>query len=125
MAVKPVTPRFVAPKFNADALIALQKSNIETLVQAQTILIDAAQAISKVQYGWVAESLKAFEGAFEGNVTARKPEELMADAKAAAEKVVKVAKEEIDLGMKAQNEVVDLVTKRVAANLEEVKALAS
>ena len=125
MATKPVTPKFTMPKFNADEIVAMHKANIDTFVQAQTVMLDAAQAISKLQYGWVADSLKAFETVLDGNVTAKKPEEFMADAKAAAEKAVQVAKQEFDLGVKAQNEVADLVSKRVTANIEEVKALAS
>ena len=118
-------PKFAFPKFDADAIVAMQKANIDTFVQAQAIVFEAAQAISKVQYSWVAENFKLAETSFDASATAKKPEAMMADAKNVAEKAVQVAKQEFDLGIKAQNQVADLVAKRVAANIEEVKALAS
>jgi hypothetical protein len=54
-----------------------------------------------------------------------KPETVLADVKAAAEKAVAVAKEGVDLGVAAQQRVVGLVTDRVKANVDELKALAA
>jgi phasin family protein len=118
-------PKFDVPKFNIDALVALHKANVETLIEAQGIWIQTAEAIAKLQYGWVEESFKQGEALLKGDVSKKKPEEFMADAKAAADKVIAVAKEQADLGLKAQAQVADLVTKRVNANLEDVKTLAA
>jgi phasin family protein len=118
-------PKFDMPKFNFDAVVALHKANVDTMVEAQGIWMQAVEAIAKLQYGWAEESFKQGEAMLKGDVSKKKPEEFMADAKAAADKVLAVAKEQADLGMKAQKQVADLVTKRVNANLEDVKALAA
>lgn len=118
-------PKFDLPKFNFDAAVALHKANVDTLIEAQGILFQAAEAIAKLQYGWVEETFKQGEALFKGDVSKKKPEEFLADAKAAADKAIAVAKEQADLGIKAQAKVADLVTKRVNANLEDVKTLAA
>jgi len=118
-------PKFDMPKFNLDALVALHKANVDTMMEAQGIWMQTAEAMAKLQYGWVEETYKQGEAMLKGDVTKRKPEEFMADAKAAADKVMAVAKEQADLSMKAQKQVADLVTKRVNANLEDAKTLAA
>ena len=118
-------PKFDMPKFNFDAFVAMHKANVDTMMEAQNIWMQTAEAVAKLQYGWVEETYKQGEAMLKGDVTRRKPEEYIADAKAAADKVMAVAREQADLGMKAQKQVADLVTKRVNANLEDAKALAA
>ena len=114
---------FAMPKFDFGSLVAMQKGNVETLVQAQGVMVEAAQAIAKLQTGFLEETFKNMQTflKFDGKA---KPETYFADAKAAAEKAIAVAKEELDVGMKAQTEVVQLVSKRAAANIEGLKAMA-
>jgi phasin family protein len=88
-------------------------------------MFGAAQAITKLQYGFFQEGMKAAEGYFKADASAKKPEEFVAEAKAAAEKVISVAKEQQEVGMKAQKDVAELVSKRVAANIEEAKTFAA
>ena len=118
-------PKFDMPGVNFDAVVALHKANMETMVEAQSIWMQTAEAMAKLQYGWVEETFKQGEAMMKGDVSKKKPEEFMADAKAAADKVMAVAKEQADLGLKAQKKVADLVTKRVNANIEDVKTLAA
>lgn len=118
-------PKFDMPKFNVDAVVAMHKANVDTMLEAHGIWMQTAEAIAKLQYGWVEETFKQGETMLKGDVSKKKPEEFMADAKAAADKAMAVAKEQADLGMKAQAQVADLVTKRVNANLEDVKTLAA
>ena len=118
-------PKFDMSKFNFDAAVALHKANMDTMVEAQSIWMQTAEAMAKLQYGWVEETFKQGEAMMKGDVAKKKPEEFMADAKAAADKVMAVAKEQADLGLKAQKKVADLVTKRVNANIEEAKTLAA
>jgi len=118
-------PKFDMPKFNVDAVVAMHKANVDTMLEAQGIWMQTAEAIAKLQYGWVEETLKQGETFLKGDVSKKKPEEFIADAKAAADKVMAVAKEQADLGMKAQAQVADLVSKRVNANLEGAKTLAA
>lgn len=118
-------PKFEAPKFNFDALVAMHKANVDTMVEAQGIFMRTFETMAKLQYGWVEETFKHGETMLKGDVAKNKPETFLANAKSAAEKAMAVAKEQADLGMKAQQEVADLVSKRVTANIEDVKSLAA
>jgi hypothetical protein len=122
----PTFPQFATTKIDFDALFALQKANVETLLQAQQILIEAAQAAAKAQYGWLQESVEGFQAALSGKFDAdKKPETYLAEVKAAAEKVMAVAQTQLDLGMKAQSEALELLTKRAATNIDEVQKVAA
>jgi hypothetical protein len=117
-------PELKLPKVDVDALFALQKANLAAAYEAQVILVDAAQAITKVQKGYAEEIVATVEAALKAKEP-KKPETVLADAQAAAEKALAVAKEGVDLGVAAQRRVADLVAKRVQANIEEFKALAA
>ncbi len=117
-------PKLTFPKFDLESLFALQKANLDSLTQAQHVWVDAAQAILRLQHSWVQDVVKGFEGA--GQVdTQKKPEAYLADAKANAEKAMAIAKQGIDLGLKAQNEVAQILTKRATANMDEIKGFAA
>jgi enamine deaminase RidA (YjgF/YER057c/UK114 family) len=119
--MQPVT----LPKLDVDALFAMQKANMDTVVKAQTVLLDAAQAAVKAQYGFVADfvdQMQAMSGKFDAE---KKPEAYVADVKAAADKYVTVTQSQVDLGMKAQAEAMDMLAKRVQANVDELQKLAA
>jgi phasin family protein len=119
-------PKLNLPKMDFDALVALQKANLETLLAAQRIVLDLAQTVAKRQAELVKELMGKAEVAMKGGFDSKKqPAAYVDDAKAAMEKAVADAKETIDLGLKAQNEVVDLLVKRASANFEQVKQLAA
>lgn len=117
-------PELKLPKVNLDALFGLQKANLAVVHEAQSILVDAAQAIAKVQYGWVEDVLARVQAAL-NNREPKKPEAVLADVQAAAEQAVQVAKQGVDLGVAAQQRVVELFTKRAQANVDELKSLAA
>jgi hypothetical protein len=112
------------PKFDLDGIVAMHKANIETFVAAQKVLSDAAQAIAQLQYGLVEETFKNAQAFLRFDAKA-KPEAVIADLKAQADRIVAVAKEEFDLGVKANNEVAQMITKRVAANIDGLKGMAA
>ena len=66
---KAATPLFPAPSFkfpepklpklDLDALFATQKANLAAVQEAQSVLIDAAQAIAKVQHDYLGQSMAA------------------------------------------------------------------
>ena len=62
---------------------------------------------------------------FKGYETEKQPQAYVEDVKAAVEKAMADVKETVDLGFKAQGEVVDLFVKRATQNLEDVKGLAA
>ncbi|MFW5680292.1 MAG: hypothetical protein ACOC3D_08490 [Pseudomonadota bacterium] len=122
----PTLPQFPIAKIDFDALFALQKANVETMLQAQQVMVEAMHAATKAQYGWMQEAFEASQAALNGKFDAdKKPEAYLAEVKAAAEKVMTIAQTQMDLGMKAQAEAMDLLTKRAAANVDEVQKVAA
>ncbi len=117
-------PEFKLPKFDLDAVCALQTANLAAAHEVQSILLEAFQAIGKVNHGWVEETMSGMQGLLAGK-QAKAPEALMADVKTVAEKAVAAGKQGMDLGVAAQQRVAELVTKRVQANIDEFKALAA
>ena len=92
--------------------------------EAQSVLLDAGQAVAKVQAGYVEGLLAEAEAALKAKEP-KKPEAVLAEAKAAAEKAVAVAKEGVDLSVAAQRKVAELLAGRAQANLAELRALAA
>jgi phasin family protein len=123
---KTTAPKIATPKIDFDAMIALQKANIETVVAAQRIIFDLAQTIAKRNVELVKEFMSKAEGTLKGGFDAKKqPAAYVEEAKSVMEKAMADAKETMDLGLKAQNEVVDLLVKRATANFDQVKSLAA
>ena len=115
----------IAPKFDLDAVVALQKANLETVVAAQRIFFDLAQTVAKRQAEFVKEAFARIETAFKGYDSKKQPQVYVDEFKAVVEKAMADVKETVDLGIKAQSEVVDLFVKRATQNFEDVKALAA
>lgn len=122
----PELPKLSVPKLDLDAVIALQKANVETVIAAQKIFFDLFQTVSKRQAELFKEMVGKVEGSFKGGFDSKKqPAAYVDEAKAAIEKAMADAKETMDLGLKAQAEVVDLFVKRATANFDQVKSLAA
>ena len=118
------TPEFKLPKFDLDALFATQTANLAAVHEAQRVLTGAAQAIAKVQYGYV-EQLAADAKAALATKELPKPETVLANAKAGVEKTVAVAKEVVDLAVTAQQRAYEVLTQRTQASVDELKAVAA
>jgi phasin family protein len=113
------------PKFDLDALVALQQANVDTMIAAQKIIFDLAQTLAKRQAEFLKDAYGKVEASFKGFDGKKQPAAYVEEAKAVIEKAVADAKETTDLALKAQNEVVDLFVKRATANFEQVKTLAA
>ncbi|MCB2011960.1 MAG: phasin family protein [Geminicoccaceae bacterium] len=124
-AAEPALPRFDFGKFDVDAIVALQKANMETMVTAQKILFDLAQTVARRQSEMLKENFTRSEKLFQSFDASRQPTDYMDEARSAMEKALADVQETVDLGMKAQNEVVDLFVQRASKNFEEVKAFAA
>lgn len=124
MAATADNPKFEMPRFDLGQMLALQKSNLDTLVEAQKIMSDAAQGIARLQAGYVNEMMNQFQASFDQKAP-REPEAYLAKAQAYAEKAVAVAREQFSLGSKAQSEVIGLFTKRAVGNLDQAKKTAA
>lgn len=123
MTAKSASP--MMPKFDLEAWMALHKANLETAVAAQKVVFDFWQTVAKRQVDTMKEAFAKFDGFVKGFDAKKQPKEYVDEAKAVFEKAMADAKETLDLGMKAQAEVVDLLVKRATANLDEVKSLAA
>ena len=117
-------PELKLPKLDLDALFAVQKANLAAAHQAQTVLVDAFQAIAKTQRGY-AEQLAAQVKSALTTKALPKADVLAADAKAALEQAVAVTKDVVGLGVAAQRRVAELLTQRTQATVTELKALAA
>lgn len=117
-------PDVKLPKIDVEALFGLQTANLAAAHEVQSVLLEAAQAISRIQFGLVEDSVAGMKAALAGK-SAKEPQALLADVKAAAEKAVAAGKQGLDLGVAAQKRVAELVTSRVQANIDEFKSLAA
>ena len=110
------------PKFDLDALFSVQKANLAAANEVQTVLVEATQAVARVQHGYVEQAVADVKAAL-GTKQLPKPDAALADLKAAAEKAFAVAKEVVDLTVGAQKRVAELVSERTQAAVTELKAL--
>jgi hypothetical protein len=125
MATKTTPPLPNFPTFNVDALVALQKANVETLVQVQKILTAAAEAAFQAQIKRFETWQGQLEVALKGFDVSKKPEAYAKEAQAAVETVMAEAKAAVESGVKTQREVAQILADRAVANLNELKALAA
>jgi hypothetical protein len=116
-------PELKLPKFDLDALFAVQKANLATTHEAQAVLVDAFQAIAKVQQGRVEQAVAEAKAVLEGKKLSD-AQAVLAEVKAAVEKNVATTKEVVELTLAAQRRVVELFTQRAQANAAELKAAA-
>ena len=134
---KAATPLFPAPSFkfpepklpklDLDARFATQKANLAAVQEAQSVLIDAAQAIAKVQHDYLGQSMAAVRAALSRKELA-KPDAVLAEIKVAVERISATTKQVMDfavVAVAAQHRAVELVTRRTRANVSELKALAA
>jgi hypothetical protein len=112
------------PKLDLDALFGAQKANLAVAHEAQRVLVDAGQAIAKVQQGYLEQAVAEAKAALASKQVS-KPEAVLAEVKAAAEKTVVTAKEVVGLAAAAQRRVAELVAQRTAANVAQLKSLAA
>jgi hypothetical protein len=112
------------PALDLDARFAAQQANLAAAQQAQAVLVDAAQAIAKVQHGYLEASLAAARAALSRKGPA-KPEIVLAEVKAAAERTTATAQRVVELAAGAQRRVVELATQRTQANADALTQLAA
>jgi hypothetical protein len=117
-------PELKLPKIDLDALFGLQKANLAVAQETQSVVLEAVQAIVRLQHGYANEVVETLKAAATAKAPA-KPEAVLADVQAATQKAVAVAKQGVDLGVAAQQRVVELVSQRVKANVDELKAIAA
>jgi len=113
------------PKFDVGAFLAIHRANFETVVAAQWIFFDLAQTVAKRQAEFVNDAFAHIETAFKAYDAEKQPAAYVDEMTAVVEKAMADVRETMDLGIKAQSEIVDLFVQRATRSLEHVKALAA
>jgi len=117
-------PELKLPNFDLDALFSVQKANLAAVQEAQSVLVETARAIAKVQQGYVEQSVAEAKAKL-ASKELLKPQVVLSAVKAAAERTGAVTKEVVDLTVAAQRRVGELFTQRSQASVSELKALAA
>ncbi len=116
------------PMLDADRLIAAQQRNLDAFASASQIVVDGVKAMAQ-RHGEIVQSsverwLAAGQGALNGKPTEFKPADQIATAKSTYEAAVNSARELAEIAIKAQSEAVDVLTKCMMANIDDLKSLA-
>ena len=117
-------PALKRPKLDLDVVLTAQKANLAVVHEAQRVLVDAGQAIAKVQQGYLEQAVAEAKVALASKQVS-KPEAVLAEVKAVAGKTLVTAKEVVGLAAAAQRRVAELVAQRTAANVAQLKTLAA
>ncbi len=114
---------------NADAFLAVQRRNLETLSQANRVALEGAQAVAKrhmeiIQQTMaeVSDAVRVLSSGDEPQEQAKKQVELL---KAGYSRAVSNMKEIADLIQKSNGEAIELLNNRFTEAMDEVKTLAA
>ncbi len=128
MAAKTTFKPLPIPMLDADRMMAAQQRNLDAFASASQIVVDGVKAITQRQSELVQSSveqwLAAGQGALAGKPSEFKPADQIATAKSTYEAAVNSAKELAEIAIKAQSEAVDVLTKCMMANIDDLKSLA-
>lgn len=114
------------PGFDVDAMLASQRKNIEALTAANQVALEGVQTIAKRQAEFARKAAEELSLVTKELTTAGTPEDKVARhvalAKDAFETAVANLRELSTIAQKANTEAIDLISKRVVENIEEVKS---
>lgn len=120
---------FAVPGFNAEALMASQRKNVEALTQANQLAIEGAQALARRQVEIAREALDEAPSLFRELSQPGAPQERLAKnaelARATFEKSLANARELTELVAKANAEAFNVLTKRMTESFEEIRDVTS
>ena len=115
-----------APSFDFDAVFALQRKNVEALTAANQLAFDGVKAVAQRQAEIARKAFEEFGKVTKELTAAGTPEDKFAKhadiTKAAFEEGLANLRELVDTLQKSQAEAVNVLSKRVVANIEDVKA---
>lgn len=115
-----------APMFDVEAAIASQRKNVEALTAANQVAFQGVQAVIRRQAELVREAVEEFgkvSKEFTATVSTEDKMAKQADlAKATFESALANAREIGTMVQKVSDEAVELLSKRVVANFDEVKS---
>jgi phasin family protein len=113
--------------FDVEAVMAAQRRNIEAFTAANQAALEGLQTLAKRQAEMVRQSVDEANKAVKELLAAGSPEEKAARqtelTKVAFERAVSNTRELTQLVARSQSEAIDVINKRVAEGLDEVKGL--
>ena len=120
-----VAGQFKVPNVDAQALIEIQRKNIEAVTAVNRIAFESAQALTRRQAEILRQAWDVSTAAVQELTAAGKPEDKLAKqtelAKHGFEVSVANARELAEMGAKSNSEAIELINKRVTELLDEVK----
>ncbi len=114
-------PELKLSKLDLDRLLASQSATLAAAQQAQTVLVEAAQAIARLQHGYLTEAAAEAKAA----LAVRQPAAVLAGCKGAAAKGAAVSRQIVDVALTAQRQAAELLAQRAQATVTELKAVAA
>jgi phasin family protein len=115
--------------FDAEAVWAAQRRNIEALSQANQLAVEGVQALAKRQFELTRETFEGFSALLRDLATPASTEVRIAKnteyVKQMMEKGVSHGREIATIATKAGTEAAELLHKRASAGIDEIRALAS
>jgi len=128
MAAKTTMKPMPFPMFDGDRVIAAQQRNLDAWASASQIVVDGVKAMAQRQSEMMQSSIGHWvsngQGALNGKPADFKPADQIAAAKSGYETAVSNARELAEIALKAQSEAVDVLTKCMMANIDDLKSLA-
>jgi len=119
---------FQVPGFDASAVLDIQRRNAEALIAANQTVVQGLQTVVKRQGEIAQQSFKQFQDLLSATPSTGSVSETLVRqidvAKSSYEKGVADARELGDIVSKVGTEAADIISRRVVANLDEVKASA-
>ena len=114
------------PVVDFDAFVALQRKNIEAFTSANQVAFEGVKAVAQRQAEIAREAVEEFSKVAKEFTSAGSTEEKLAKqaevAKAGFEHALSNVRELTDMVQKANVQAIDVISKRVAANFDDVKA---
>ena len=119
---------FKVPGVDMDAVLQSQRRNIEALTAANQLAVEGMQAVSRRQVEILQQTMQEASSMMQDLMASGTPEEGVAKqadlVKAAFEKALTNMKEMSEMIAKSNYEAADVISKRISANLDEIKAAA-
>jgi phasin family protein len=116
---------FRVPGVDLDAVVSMQRKNIEALAQANQLAVEGVQAVMRLQFDMARQAMEGFSAMFRDLLQpAASPAASMAKqaeySKQAIEKGLSNVREITELATKANTEAFNVINKRVTQGLAEV-----
>jgi phasin family protein len=119
---------YKVPGLDVAALVESQKKNVEALTSANRLVFEGMQAIAKRQAEILQETMNEASKAIDALAKAGSPQEVAAKqaelAKVAFERALSNMRELADMVTKANEAASGKINDRIAATLDEIKAMA-